>query len=124
MDTIADLLVRISNAKGSRHESLALPYSNLKEAVLNVLKQEGYVNDFVADKVARTISVDIKEPKRQFSKMNRVSKPGRRMYVKSKDIPRPKSGNGIVIISTPTGVLSGEKARASRQGGEIICEVF
>ena len=124
MDTIADLLVRISNAKGAKHSTLVLPFSNLKEAVLGVLKQEGYVNDAVVDKTSGIITIDIREPKKHFSKMNRISKPGRRIYTKSKNIPRPKNGHGIVILSTPIGVLSGEKARQKRQGGEVICEVF
>jgi len=124
MDTIADLLVRISNAKGATHKSLELPYSNLKESVLGVLKHEGFITDYRCDKQARLITVNLDLPRREFMEMNRISRPGRRFYVKAKNIPRPRSGHGIVIVSTPGGVLSGEVARKNRQGGELICEVF
>lgn len=122
-DTISDLLVRISNAQAAGKETVFIPYSKVKENILNVLKQEGYVADFVADKESKGINVDLLVNAKPFEKIKRVSRPGRRVYVKSKDIPRPK-GYGTVIISTPKGVLSGNSARKSGLGGEIICEVF
>jgi small subunit ribosomal protein S8 len=122
-DTISDLLVRIANAQAVEKETVFIPYSKVKENILNVLKSEGYIADFSADKEARGLTVELKTNIKPFEKIRRISKPGKRVYVKSKDIPRPK-GYGTVIISTPKGVLSGNNARKSGLGGEIICEVF
>jgi len=122
-DTIADLLVRISNAQAVQKETVFIPYSKVKESILNVLKQEGCIADYSADKETKGLNVELKSNTKPFEKIRRISRPGRRVYVKSKDIPRPK-GYGIVILSTPKGVLSGNDARKSGLGGEIICEVF
>ena len=122
-DTIADLFVRISNAQAASLKKTYIPYSNVKEALLVVLKKAGYIADFKADKEARSLVVELATGKK-FEKIRRVSKPGRRMYTNCKSIPRPKGGYGIVIMSTPIGVLSGEKARQAGVGGEIICEVY
>ena len=122
-DTIADLLVRISNAQAVQKESVFIPYSKVKESILNVLKSEGYIADFSADRDTKGLNVELKTNVKPFEKIRRVSRPGRRVYVKNKDIPRPK-GYGTVIMSTPKGVLSGNNARKSGLGGEIICEVF
>ena len=122
-DTIADLLIRINNARCADQDGTKVPYSSMKEAILEVLKREGYIGGYHCVKNEGIINVEVKNAKR-FTKIMRVSKPSRRLYVKSKNIPRPKSGFGIVVISTPRGVLSGEEARRSNTGGEIICEVF
>jgi len=122
-DTISDLLVRVSNAKSIDKNSLVLPFSKIKEGVLSVLKEEGYVGEFSSDKDKKSITVDLTGSSKNFQKIKRLSRPGRRLYIKSKNIPRPK-GYGIVIISTPKGVLSGSKAKAQGFGGELICEVW
>lgn len=124
IDTIADLINRINNAKGAGHKALELPYSNSKLAILGVLKKEGYIADFTDQKEKKTIVINLDGASRVFKKINRVSRPGRRFYVNSRNIPRPKGGYGIVVISTPKGILSGEVARKNHVGGEVMCEVY
>jgi len=124
IDTIADLINRINNAKGASHKTLELPYSNPKLAILAVLKKEGYIADFTDQKEAKTIVINLDGAPRVFKKINRLSRPGRRFYVNSRNIPRPKGGYGIVVISTPKGILSGEVARKNHVGGEVMCEVY
>jgi len=123
-DTISDLIIRVSNARMAGLKSVYIPYSTAKEALLKVLKSEGYVGNIVSDKEKRSILVDLSQTLKAFEKIKRVSKPGKRVYVKNKNIPYPKGGYGIVILSTPLGILSGNKARRVGVGGEIICEVF
>jgi len=123
-DPIADLLNRINNAKGAGKEQVEIPYSSVKENVLKVLHSEGYVGEYTLEKDTATLVVDLKSANKSFKNMVRYSRPGRRVYVTSRRIPRPKSGFGMVVISTPLGVLSGHSARKSGVGGEVICEVF
>lgn len=122
-DTIADLLVRISNAQMADKQQTFIPYSKFKMQILAVLKNEGYIADFKADKENGNIEVTLLSGVKPFEKIRRTSKPGRRVYVKSKEIPRPR-GYGMVIMSTSKGVLSGNQAKKIGLGGEIICEVF
>lgn len=124
IDTIADLINRINNAKGASHKMLELPFSNSKLAILAVLKKEGYISDFSDEKDKKTIIINLGGAKRDFKKITRVSRPGRRYYVNSRNIPRPKGGYGMVVISTPKGILSGETARKNHVGGEVMCEVY
>ncbi len=124
IDTIADLINRINNAKGASHKLLELPFSNTKLAILGVLKKEGYIADFSDNKEDKSITVNLENAARDFKKINRVSRPGRRIYVNCHNIPRPKGGYGIVVISTPKGILSGEVARKNHVGGEVMCEVY
>lgn len=123
-DTIADLINRINNARAVGKETMSVPFSKLKESVLRVLKAEGYITDFKDDKKNAAIEIKLIDARRPFTKIRRLSKPGRRVYTKSKNIPRPKNGYGMVIISTPSGVISGAQARKNGLGGEIICEVW
>jgi small subunit ribosomal protein S8 len=123
-DTIADLINRINNARAVGKESMSVPFSKMKESVLAVLKSEGYIANFKDNKAEASIEVDLTSARRKFKKITRLSKPGRRVYAKSKKIPRPKNGYGTIIISTPSGVLSGNQARKNGLGGEIICEVW
>lgn len=123
-DPIADLLNRINNSRNSNKEVVEVPYSNVKESIVKVLQQEGYIGKYSTDRKIGVIQIDLTEPKKVFTNMVRYSKPGRRVYVTSRRIPRPKSGFGIVVLSTPLGVLSGSKARKQGVGGEVICEVF
>ena len=122
-DTIADLINRINNVNRLGKEELEVPFSKMKAAVLRVLKSLGYICEFTqtADK---TIKIKLTPRKKGFEKIRRVSTPSRKIYVKAKFIPRPKSGFGEVIVSTPRGVISGKEARRIGTGGEIICEVF
>lgn len=122
-DTISDLLVRVSNAQAAGKMTFSLPFSRIKLGILQVLREEGYIGNFSADEEKKSITIDLSGSTKGFEKIRRVSRPGRRAYIKSKNIPRPK-GYGIVIISTPKGVLSGKKAKLAGLGGELICEVF
>lgn len=122
-DTISDLLVRVSNASSAGKANLSIAYSKVKEGILKVLKEEGYIGDFKTDMDKKSLLVDLSGGKKEFEKIRRVSRPGKRSYIKSKDITRPK-GYGIVIVSTPIGVLSGGRAKSAGVGGEIICEVW
>jgi len=120
-DTISDLLTRISNAKSAGKASLSLPYSKIKMGILGVLKTEGYIGTYSRQEL--NINIDLTGTSKDFTKIRRLSRPGRREYVKSKNIPFPR-GYGLVILSTPKGVLSGKNAKKSGTGGELICEVY
>jgi small subunit ribosomal protein S8 len=123
-DTIADLINRINSTNILGKESFSIPFSKLKLSVLSALEREGYISSFKDDKESGLIEIVLDGSRRQMKLIRRMSKPGRRLYARSTNIPRPKNGNGIVIMSTPEGVLSGREAFKAGVGGEIICEVF
>ncbi len=124
-DPIADMLTRVRNALAVHQDSVNLPHSRVKESVAKILKENGYITDIQVQKddfrKNMTLSLQGAAP---IHEINRISKPGRRMYAKVKDIPRVKQGRGIVIISTSKGVMAGEEARQQKLGGELICEVY
>jgi small subunit ribosomal protein S8 len=124
-DQIADLLIRIKNAGMIRKTDIAMPYSKMKEAILGILKDEGYIKDFevTEEDGKKTVMVRIASDKFP-SHIKQISKPGRRIYSKSKDIPRPLRGFGLVVVSTPKGVISGKTAMKTGVGGEVICEIW
>jgi small subunit ribosomal protein S8 len=124
-DPIADLLTRIRNAARAQKDMVHMPYSKQKEAVANVLKESGYILDAkaVGEGVTKELIVELYENKNDLH-LKRVSKPGQRIYLKSTEIPRVLEGLGLAIISTPKGVMSGDKARKAKVGGEYICEVY
>ena len=127
-DPIADMLTRIRNAIMACHDSVLIPSSRMKLSIARILKEEGFINDYevVKGKPHRTIKVHLKySGKHQpvLSKMERVSKPGLRVYVQRKEIPRVYSGIGIAIISTPKGVMTGQRAWRRGLGGELLCYV-
>jgi len=128
-DPIADMLTRIRNAQTARHDYADIPFSTLKVAVATVLKREGYIKDFEAqrDGAKGTIRVYLaygnkREP--MISGLDRVSKPGLRVYAGSGEIPRVYGGLGIAIVSTPAGVMTGKDARKQKVGGEVLCYVW
>lgn len=128
-DPIADLITRIRNAQGVRKDVTSSPASNLRAQVLDVLKREGYIRDYKRIEVRNGISeleIELKYDEGQpaIKRLERVSKPGRRVYSKIKDLPRVSNGLGISIVSTPRGVLSDAEARTANVGGEILCNVF
>jgi small subunit ribosomal protein S8 len=128
-DPIADLLTRIRNALVSGHESVQLPASKVKLAIAKVLRKEGFIKDFevVRDGVKRTIRIDLSYSGRKqptTSGLRRVSKPGLRVYVQKREIPRVYSGLGIAILSTPQGVMTGQEAWRRQVGGEVLCYVW
>ncbi|GMU91262.1 MAG: 30S ribosomal protein S8 [Candidatus Hydrogenedentota bacterium] len=128
-DPIADLLARLRNALSARHERVDVPASRLKEQVCSVLKQEGFIESYkvVEDGKQNVLQISLKYlPDRSpvVSGMRRVSRPSLRVYVGYSEIRPVRSGLGISILSTSQGVMTGKKARASRVGGEVLCEVW
>lgn len=127
-DPISDMLTRIRNASMVGKEEVGLPVSKLKLSVLSVLKDAGYIEDFKEEKNGSfgRVSVKLKyeNKKSVISLLERVSKPGRRVYSGKSEIPRVLSGKGIVIISTPKGVMTGNEAKKQGLGGEILCKVY
>lgn len=127
-DPIADMLTRIRNAALARHDRTEMPASKMKKAVANILKSEGYIAD-VKDSDGDTdkITIVLKYGRDRTSAIDgvrRVSRPGRRVYVKHDRIPRVLSGLGISILSTSHGLMSDRDARKHKLGGELICEVW
>ena len=128
-DPVADLLTRIRNGQQAKKESVTAPASNIRENVLGVLEREGYIRGFERYNV-RTgideIKIELKyydgEP--VIREINRVSRPGCRVYSKIKDLPKVYNGLGIAILSTPRGVMSDAEAREANVGGEILWQVF
>ncbi len=127
-DPIADMLTRIRNAIMARHDFVLMPASKMKLSIARILKEEGFINDceVLRGKPHRTIKIHIKYVDKNqpvISKMERTSKPGLRVYVQRKEIPRIYGGIGITIISTPKGVMTGQQARRQGLGGEFLCFV-
>jgi small subunit ribosomal protein S8 len=134
IDPIADMLTRIRNAVTAGHTLVAMPSSKLKIEIAKIMKDEGYLEGFdVADSeqsVQQVLRLKIKyvgerrERRPVISGIERVSKPGRRVYTKKQDIPWVLSGIGVAILSTPKGVMTGARARQLGVGGEILCKVW
>lgn len=126
-DPIADMLTRIRNAQLAEKATVAMPSSKLKIAIAKVLKDEGYVEDFrVRDAEGKaTLELGLKyyAGRPVIERVERVSRPGLRIYRGSTDIPRVMNGLGIAIVSTPKGVMTDSKARAANVGGEVLCIV-
>lgn len=128
-DPIADLLTRIRNASAVRHEKFYVPASNMKLRIVHLLMQEGFVRNFkvIKDNKQDSICVYLKytpEHRPVITHLERVSKPGRRKYVKFKNLPRVRNGLGVAILSTSRGVMTDKQARALHLGGEHICSVW
>jgi small subunit ribosomal protein S8 len=129
-DPVGDMLTRIRNASAARHEKVLVPASRLKQRIAEVLKEEGYIKDFVVHKdepKQGAITILLKytsEREPAISEIKRVSKPGLRRYVPTGDIPRVLNGLGIAILSTSKGVLVDREARKQKVGGELICTIW
>lgn len=131
-DPIADMLTRIRNAVQRQHKTVTLPHSKIKEAVAEVLKEEGYIADFeVLPEIPQSVMrVQLKYVSDRRSKrsvitgLERVSSPGRRVYVGKKEIPWVLDGVGVAILTTSRGVMTDNKARSLGIGGEILCKVW
>jgi small subunit ribosomal protein S8 len=128
-DPIADMLTRIRNAHTARHEKVDVPGAKLKVEVARILKEEGYIKNFkfIKDSKQGVIRLTLKynEDKRpSIEGIQRVSKPGRRVYVGAKEMPRVLQGLGISVISTSQGVMTDRRARQLNLGGEILCSVW
>lgn len=126
-DPIADLLTRIRNAQQVKKTKVELPSSKLKETIVKVLKEEGYINDYAVsdDSAKKTLTVVLKyfNGKPVIENIERISKPSLRQYTGSSDIPRVRGGLGIAIVSTSKGVMSDKNARKLNLGGEVLCIV-
>jgi small subunit ribosomal protein S8 len=128
-DPIADMLTRIRNATMARHDSVLVPSSKIKLAVAKILRDEGFIKEYdvVKGKQQRVIKIYLKYTDKKESiieGLQRVSKPGLRIYVSKSEIPRVYGGLGIAILSTPKGIISGKKAWQEGVGGELICFVW
>jgi small subunit ribosomal protein S8 len=127
-DPIADMLTRIRNAIAVRKSEVSLPHSNLKESVARLLKESNFIDDVsVSDApVGKTLTIKINgdESNARITEIVRLSKPGRRYYVNAKEIPVVMRGRGVVIISTSKGLMTGQRAKNERVGGELICKVY
>ena len=128
-DPLGDMLTRIRNAQRARHSSCVAPASRLRANVLDVLKREGFIRGFAAEQLRPGVAqlrielkYDAGEP--VIKEITRISKPGRRVYSRIKELPRVYAGLGVSIRSTPRGVMSDAEARAANVGGEILCRVF
>ena len=133
-DPIADMLTRIRNAVMVGHQMVALPSSKLKVAITKILKEEGFITSYevVDGKIdgQKVLRIRLKyvgerrERKPVISGLERISRPGRRVYTNKREIPWVLSGMGVAIISTPKGVMTGQRARQLGVGGEILCKIW
>jgi small subunit ribosomal protein S8 len=128
-DPIADMLTRIRNANQVGHEKVEIPGSNIKRAIAEILKREGFVRDaeFIADDKQGVIRLFLKYGKGQervVTGLKRISKPGRRVYVNHDSIPRVLGGLGVAVLSTSKGILTDREARGARVGGEVVCYIW
>ena len=130
-DPIADMLTRIRNANVAMHDEVRMPSSKQKEALAAVLKSEGYIDEFRveenSDRPGSTLHITMRyspERSRTISGIQRVSKPGLRVYRKSKEIPRVLGGLGVAVVSTSQGLLTDREARKRNVGGEVLCFVW
>ncbi|HEY0625055.1 30S ribosomal protein S8 [Sphingomonas sp.] len=127
-DPLGDMLTRIRNGQRARKDSVLTPASKLRARVLDVLQREGYIRGYSEEQMgpAAGIRIELKyfEGQPAIKSIARVSKPGRRVYSGSKELPKIRNGLGITIVSTPRGVLSDAEARDQNVGGEVLAEVF
>jgi small subunit ribosomal protein S8 len=128
-DPIGDLIARISNAQMRKKSKVSAPGSRLRVSVLEVLKKEGFIRDYASvehQDGRKELEIELKyfdnEP--VIREISRVSKPGRRVYVAVRNLPRVNNGLGISILSTPKGVMADHEARDANVGGEVLCKVF
>lgn len=128
-DPIADMLTRIRNGLLVRHKQVVVPGSKMKVALARILKEEGFIKDFEVTKDVPQPQLRIvlkydRDRKSIITGLQRISKPGRRVYVKRDEIPWVLSGLGIAVLSTPQGIMAGHKARRLKLGGEVLCYIW
>ena len=127
-DPIADRLTRIRNALAVRKRTVKIPASNMKQSIATVLKQEGYISGVETQKDGAhqnmTITLRYADGVGAIEEIQRVSRPGRRVYCNAEDLPRVNGGLGIVMVSTSKGLMTDREARSSGVGGEVVCRVF
>jgi small subunit ribosomal protein S8 len=128
-DPIADMLTQIRNAIAAGHPRVDVPGSKLKLEIVRILKEEGYINNYMIKGEGAKYQIRIflrydAKGKPSITNLKRVSRPSRRIYVKSSEIPKVLGGYGICIVSTPKGVMTGKEARQKNVGGELIAEIY
>lgn len=127
-DPIADMLSRIRNAMAVSKNEVLMPHSKIKESVAKILQSSGFIDKVTEEEasVGKSLKIVINSDgtNARITEIQRLSKPGRRMYVNADSIPTVKRGRGIVVVSTSRGVMSGEQAKKERIGGELICQVY
>ncbi len=127
-DPIADMLTRIRNGNMKKHESVQVPASQMKKSLAQILLDEGYIKSFevIDDNKQGMINIELKyvDEERTISGLRRISKPGRRVYVRANEIPRVLGGLGTAIMSTSKGIMTGKEAAKENVGGEVICYVW
>jgi len=128
-DPIADLLIRLKNGSQRRHETISVPASKLKRAILEILKKEGYVESVEDGEqdghpVLKVQLRYVGEGEPMITGLQRISKPGRRVYVGSKEIDRVRNGIGMSILSTSKGIMTDQESRRNKLGGEVLCSVW
>jgi small subunit ribosomal protein S8 len=131
-DPIADMLTRIRNAQMREHKTVSMPHSSIKVAIAEVLQKEGYINEFkvLPEKPQSVLQVTLKyvgdrrNRRSVITGLQRVSRPGRRVYVGKGDVPWVLSGMGVAIVTTSKGIMTGQQARRQGVGGEVVCKVW
>jgi small subunit ribosomal protein S8 len=127
-DPIADLLTRMRNAVRAGHKRVDVPASNLKKAIINVLAEQKYISKYseITDNKQGVLRVVLKynDGQNAITDLQRVSKPGRRMYVAANEVPRVLNGLGIAILSTSSGVITDKQAKEQHVGGEVLCHIW
>ena len=128
-DPIADMLTRVRNAIAAKHPRVDIPGSKLKAEIARILKEEGYINNFVTkgEGIKYSIRIFLRYDAKgtcSITHLSRVSRPGRRVYVGATEVPRVLGGYGINIVSTSKGLMSGKNARKEKMGGEILAEIY
>ena len=127
-DPIADMLTRIRNGQQAAHASVSMPYTKIKTGIADVLKQEGYIEDYKTEaadnKPVLTLRLKYYEGAPVIEKIQRVSRPGLRIYKSKDDLPKVIGGLGVAIVSTSNGVMSDRAARQAGHGGEVLCVVY
>lgn len=127
-DPIADLLTRIRNAQMAGHQTVNVPHSKIKEELANLIKENNYLESvkITGEKTKKTLELTLKYINKSpaIEKIDRISTPGRRIYVKADKILKVLSGYGITILSTNKGIITGESAKKKNIGGEIICQIW
>lgn len=124
-DPIADLLTRIRNAYTASHEDLSVGHSKMKEGIVKILKQHGFVDDYETAEEGgfKILNITLKDNLNDLT-FKRLSKPGQRIYIKNEDLKAVKSGLGLCILSTSKGLMTNSEAKKQKLGGELLCEIY
>jgi small subunit ribosomal protein S8 len=125
-DPIADMLTRIRNSSAAHRSEVKIPYSKVKFTIAKIMEKSGYVGNVAVNDETHELTVALRYDDRTpfFVSIKRVSKPGRRTYVKTDALPTVRSGNGLAIISTSQGMMTNLEAKARKLGGEVVCEIY